>query len=168
MELKDKLSSLRRESKLTQTELAEKLKVSRQTVSNWEMGEVLPSTDNLGRLSELYGVSMDYLINGDAQPPKAAVAVMEKPEPERLRRKPALMGAVIGLIISLVIALMVGAFFTGYDKGVKDATPTYPVHTDILDENNFEGTVDVKPLSTPPANTLDEGASEGTFDITAK
>lgn len=143
MELKDKLTSLRRENDLTQTELAEKLKVSRQTVSNWETGEALPSTDNLGRLGELYGLSMDALLNGQLPPPKAAVAVMETPEPEASRRKPTLIGIAIGLIIALTMALIVAAFFTGYHKGVKDATPTYPVHTDVLDEADFEGTTDL-------------------------
>lgn len=79
MELKDKLVSLRKKSGLSQALLAEKLAVSRQTVSNWELGEILPSTDNLVRLSKLYGVSLDYLVSDDVEHPAVAVAVAERP-----------------------------------------------------------------------------------------
>ena len=77
--MKDKLVSLRKKSGLSQALLAEKLAVSRQTVSNWELGEILPSTDNLVRLSKLYGVSLDYLVSDDVEHPAVAVAVAERP-----------------------------------------------------------------------------------------
>ena len=47
MELNEKLISLRKQNKLTQAQVAETLDVSRQAISNWETGAVLPSTDNL-------------------------------------------------------------------------------------------------------------------------
>lgn len=46
-------------------ELAEKLNVSRQAVSRWEVGVAVPSTDNLKILGDLYGVSVDYLLNDE-------------------------------------------------------------------------------------------------------
>ena len=63
MKLDEKLVFLRKEKGITQLELAEALKVSRQAVSKWESGASLPSTENLRSLSELYGVSVDYLLN---------------------------------------------------------------------------------------------------------
>lgn len=143
MELKDKLSSLRSENGLTQLALAEKMDVSRQTISRWESGEAIPSSDNLRRLSELYGISVGYLMSNDAEQRPAAVA--ERPEKaEKYRwRKPALIGVTIGLAIAAVIALLAVAYFAGYSKGVADSTPTYPVHTDILDESDFEGTAEL-------------------------
>lgn len=48
-------------------ELAEKLNVSRQAISRWEVGAAVPTTDNLKVLSELYGVSVDYLLNDAAE-----------------------------------------------------------------------------------------------------
>ena len=56
MKLEEKLVQLRKEKGLTQLELAESLKVSRQAVSKWESGGAIPSTDSLRGLSELYGV----------------------------------------------------------------------------------------------------------------
>lgn len=142
MEEIEKLISLRRENGLTQEALAEKVGVSRQMVSNWECGRAVPSTGNLKRLSELYGISMDSLLGGGEPERKTAVAVKERPEGNRWR-KPALIGLIIGLTIALAIALLAVAYFTGYDEGVKDATPTYPVHTDVLDEQDCEGTADL-------------------------
>lgn len=63
MKLDEKLVRLRKEKGLTQLELAEAVKVSRQAVSKWESGGGLPSIENLWGLSELYGVPVDYLLN---------------------------------------------------------------------------------------------------------
>ena len=66
MELNEKLISLRKKNKLTQAQVAETLDVSRQAISNWETGTVLPSTDNLKSLSRLYQVPADHLLNDDS------------------------------------------------------------------------------------------------------
>lgn len=63
MKLEEKLVSLRKAKGLSQLQLAEKMNVSRQAISKWEIGSAVPSTDSLRCLSELYGVSIDYLIN---------------------------------------------------------------------------------------------------------
>jgi len=67
----DRLVELRKKNGLSQDELAEKLNVSRQAVSNWERGESLPDTENLIALSKIYGVSIDELLglneNDDAR-----------------------------------------------------------------------------------------------------
>lgn len=62
-----KLVSLRKQKGITQMELAEKLNVSRQAISRWEVGLAVPTTDNLKVLSELYGVSIDNLLNDAAE-----------------------------------------------------------------------------------------------------
>ena len=66
MELNEKLLSLRKKNKLTQAQVSETLDVSRQAISNWETGTVLPSTDNLIALSRLYQVPADHLLNDDS------------------------------------------------------------------------------------------------------
>ena len=65
MELNEKLISLRKKNKLTQAQVAETLDVSRQAISSWETGAVVPSTDNLKALSRLYQVPADSLLNDD-------------------------------------------------------------------------------------------------------
>lgn len=63
MKLHEKLYQLRKEKGLTQAELAERLEVSRQSVSNWEVGTTTPSTKRLRDLSQLYDVPLDYLLS---------------------------------------------------------------------------------------------------------
>lgn len=65
MSLAERLTRLRKEKGLTQLNLAEKLDVSRQAISRWEAGSAVPSTENLKFLSDLYGVSVDFLLNGN-------------------------------------------------------------------------------------------------------
>lgn len=146
MELKDKLITLRKESGYTQSALAEKMDVSRQAISSWELGETVPSLEKLMRLGELYGVSVDYLVNGSGLHP-AAVAVAEKPEEkaEKYRwRKPAFIGVAVGLAIAAVIALFVLTYHAGYGKGVEDTTPTsHPIHTEKVDKSDIEGAADL-------------------------
>lgn len=62
MELNKKLGALRKKKGMTQEELAEAIKVSRQAISRWEVGTALPSADNLMWLSKFYEVSMDELM----------------------------------------------------------------------------------------------------------
>ena len=58
----NKLYELRKKSGLSQEELADKLGVSRQSVSKWERAEASPDTDNLILLSKIFGVSLDDII----------------------------------------------------------------------------------------------------------
>ena len=62
MTLPEKIQLLRKKSGLSQEELAEKLEVSRQSVSKWEQGQALPEMSKMLQLSEIFGVSVDYLL----------------------------------------------------------------------------------------------------------
>ena len=59
---REKLRKLRIARQLSQEQLADKLQVSRQAISKWELGESIPDTENLILLSKFYGVSIDYLL----------------------------------------------------------------------------------------------------------
>ena len=60
----DKLIDLRKKNRWSQEELAEKLNVSRQAVSKWEGAQSVPDMGRIIQLSELFGVSTDYLLTG--------------------------------------------------------------------------------------------------------
>ncbi len=124
MELNEKLLSLRKKNKLTQAQVSETLDVSRQAISNWETGAVLPSTDNLLALSRLYQVPLDHLLNGDTDltPAPAKEKEVDKkeataPETEysntnskidRLKKRKAIILAYLFTIL-LVVAVSVAA-----------------------------------------------------------
>ena len=60
-----KIKAARMEKKFTQEQVAEVLGVSRQTISNWENGKSYPDIISVIKMSECYGVSLDYLLKGE-------------------------------------------------------------------------------------------------------
>ncbi len=62
----EKIAALRRDHKLSQEALGEKLGLSRQAVSKWEADQAVPTMDNLMELSRLFGVPVDTLLRPDA------------------------------------------------------------------------------------------------------
>lgn len=81
MTLGEKIFTLRNQSKLSQGELAEKLNVSRQSISKWETGASVPELDKLIALSEVFGVTLDELAKGDAVPRRAPEPTPVPPAP---------------------------------------------------------------------------------------
>ncbi len=63
----DNLIALRKMHNLSQEELAERLRVSRQTISKYETGESLPDIDKCKLLAEIFDVSLDDLVNYDKE-----------------------------------------------------------------------------------------------------
>ena len=65
MKLSDKLIELRKAKGWSQEDFAEKMDVSRQAISRWENGTALPDAQNILRISKLFNVTADYLLNDD-------------------------------------------------------------------------------------------------------
>jgi len=75
MKLGEKLQKLRKARGWSQEELAGELGVSRQAVSRWESDETLPDAANILKLSDLFGVTTDYLLRESQTETTAATAV---------------------------------------------------------------------------------------------
>lgn len=73
MTVGQRIQQYRKEKKLSQEELAQMLFVSRQTISLWEKDQTLPSIDNLIRLKEIFGMSIDEILTGSPLPTDAVV-----------------------------------------------------------------------------------------------
>ena len=67
MALSEKLYKLRKKSGLSQEQLAEQLKVSRQAISKWESGQSIPESDKLIAISQYFNITLDYLLKEDAE-----------------------------------------------------------------------------------------------------
>lgn len=65
MKLSEKIVALRKSNGMSQEGLAEKLNVSRQAISRWEMGSALPDSTNILQISKVFGVTTDYLLHDD-------------------------------------------------------------------------------------------------------
>lgn len=71
MTLSEKIAALRGERKLSQGDLAERLEVSRQSVSKWETGQAVPELEKIIKLADLFGVTVDELVrDGEAPRPE--------------------------------------------------------------------------------------------------
>ena len=85
MKLGQKIAGLRKKSSLSQEALAEKMNVSRQAVSKWESNQSIPDIEKIVDLSELFGVTTDYLLkNGTPSfelPGKSSEEKIEKALP---------------------------------------------------------------------------------------
>ena len=69
MTLGEKIQKLRKQRGLSQEALAEKVTVTRQTISKWELGQSLPDLDFIAQLSDIFNVSSDYLIKDEMTEP---------------------------------------------------------------------------------------------------
>ena len=125
MRLEEKLTVLRKESGYTQLDLAEKVRVSRQAISKWETGRALPSAENLKYLSELFGVSVDYLLNDDMteepkpkeQEPAPEPQTEEAVIPEKEKGKPVRWKYITALLLAvLLLGLLIGVFVGKYSE----------------------------------------------------
>ena len=81
MELGKQIKMYRLENKLSQEELANRIYVSRQTISNWENDKSYPDINSLVLLSEVFKISLDKLIKGDIEIMKD---VIQKEEVEKM------------------------------------------------------------------------------------
>ena len=73
-ELGNKIAKKRKDLGLTQSEFADKLAVTRQTISRWEAGSVMPDIDKISDIAEILGVSCDYLLKDDVKEEKTIQA----------------------------------------------------------------------------------------------
>lgn len=80
--LGERLVNLRRQNQLSQEGLAGKIGVSRQAISKWERGEGLPDLHNMSRLSSLYGLSIDEILNGSTSKDSSGTTISLKKNEE--------------------------------------------------------------------------------------
>ena len=111
MEIEKKLKDVRMQAGLTQEQVAEKIMVSRQTVSNWENGKSLPDIVSIMSLSDLYQISIDELLKGDKR-------MKEKIEKDanvaKANKRVILTTAIITLVVGIIYSISIfvgGAFY---------------------------------------------------------
>ena len=83
MILADKIVSLRKKAGWSQEELAEKLGVTRQSVSKWEGAQSVPDMDKVVTMSRLFGVTTDYLLKDELEEETPCAAVEDEEPPLR-------------------------------------------------------------------------------------
>ena len=114
MEISERLKQARIQSGMTQEQVAEKVMVSRVTLSHWENGKTLPDIASLISLSDFYQISLDELLKGD---PKMTEKV-KKDAKDLNNRRVLLITAILALIVMLTytISLFVGGDFKAFTQ----------------------------------------------------
>ena len=112
MEFNNRLYQLRKQKGLSQEELANRLNVSRQTVSKWEVGDSTPDMEKLIAMSDLFGVSLDNLVMGkeEAQTPAVgksefAAVISEKVMTDTNKKKAISVLKILGIIASAILLI---------------------------------------------------------------
>lgn len=125
----EKLQKLRRQAGMSQEELAERLSVSRQAVSRWELEGALPDAGKIVSLSRIFSVTTDYLLKDEVEFPEPAEPPSE-PAPPVLQKQPVGNGLLIascitgglgalGFLVIAVLSSMIEVYgtITTYEGG---------------------------------------------------
>ncbi|HGK6998643.1 TPA: helix-turn-helix domain-containing protein [Streptococcus agalactiae] len=100
MEIGQQIIRYRKQQALSQEELAEKVYVSRQSISNWENDKTYPDIHSLLLLSQIFQVSLDQLIKGDIEKIKYTITQVDKKNFERDTK----------VMVTLMILLMISSY----------------------------------------------------------
>ena len=113
MEISERLKEARQNIGMTQDQVAEKIMVSRVTVSHWENGKSLPDIVSLISLSDLYSISLDELVKGDSKmTEKVRKDAKDADNNKRLIRVTAIL--VIAVLLVYAISTVVGGAFKDF------------------------------------------------------
>lgn len=111
MTLGEKIQQLRKKQGWTQEELAERITVSRQALSKWEMGASIPDTENVLQISRLFEVSTDYLLKDDYIGDDDLSARQSNKGVREMSRNKSIIRIIIGACVSgasLIAMLIIG------------------------------------------------------------
>ena len=128
--LSDNIKNYRKENNLSQDELAEKLGVSRQSISLWETGQTQPTLENIMALAKIFNVSSDVLLGNivgtdgsdGAESDGVAEAELEK-LPENNKKKMRIIIAAASSAVVVAVALLL-IFIGGRNTGAPDPENT--------------------------------------------
>ncbi len=133
MTIGEKIQKYRKNLGMSQEELGQKLRVSRQTISLWEKDQTLPTIDNLMRLRDVFGVSVDDILSAEDNKPESPITSgefyrfhftkEELTELYRLQRnnfykKPVLFALVLLILIVFSLGTSAPTFTTGMAFGI--------------------------------------------------
>jgi transcriptional regulator with XRE-family HTH domain len=139
--LGDNIRKYRKLNNMSQDELAEKLNVTRQSISLWETGQTQPSLENIVALAKLFKVSTDELLVSDKNvTPAQNTAASQKPNDPQNKTK--LLFLILGVVIAVVL-LVAGAFVllgTDNDPENDDGTADTQTATSNTENNTQEDT----------------------------
>ena len=159
MKLGDNILKLRKDCKLSQEQLAEKVDVTRQTISNWELGETSPNPKQLKLLSKSLNVSIDELLNNDIKP----VLVEKVSNTEKLAGLIIKILKVMGIlfIVGFVVVILLSVFFGSRQSSKIEKTEQTVQLSCVLNNEKYEYLIEYDQND----NIIDASGSEYIINI---
>ena len=159
MKLGDNIFKLRKDCKLSQEQLAEKVDVTRQTISNWELGETSPNPDQLKLLSKALNVSIDELLNNDIK----QVLVEKVNNTEKLAEIIIKILKVMGIlfIVGCVVIILLSVFFGSRQSSKTEKTEQTVQLSCVLNNEKYEYLIEYDQND----NIIDASGSEYIINI---
>lgn len=157
--LSDNIRKYRKLNHMSQDELADKLKVTRQSISLWETGQTQPSLDNIVALAKLFDVSTDKLLSADESEPEPVAVPQAKPQNDTpSNKKKYILVVCLIFCLLLVIALILwksGIFGAGNNGEPSHTIPGGTIITTEPPESkpNTTEPPESKPSTTEPTQT---------------
>ena len=159
MKLGNNILKLRKDCKLSQEQLAEKVDVTRQTISNWELGETSPNPEQLKLLSKALNVSIDELLNNDIKP----VLVEKVSNTEKLAGLIIKILKVMGIlfIVEFVAIILSNLFFGSRQSSKTEKTEQTVQLSCVLNNEKYEYLIEYDQND----NIIDASGSEYIINI---
>lgn len=161
--LSDNIRKYRKSNNMSQDELAEKLHVTRQSISLWETGQTQPTIDNVIALSKLFNISPGELLTSDVNSENGGSVKMSNDIAPKQKNKlwlfiTIIAAAVVGIILFIALSGCFSNSDTSGDSVVDDHT-----QTESIDENKAETDV-VAEVDTTSSN-IEEQGTVAEFDL---
>lgn len=143
--LSDNIRNYRKINNMSQDELAEKLGVSRQSISLWETGQTQPTIDNIIALSKIFNVTSDEILKSDDSTLDIVKSPQDKVPAEKKKNKTWLLVTVIGITVIIGAVLFSVLFKNGLFKdnvsgsGTADSSVSEPKSADTSKASSNTG-----------------------------
>lgn len=159
MKFEEKLIKLRREHALSQEELGEKLNVTRQTISKWELGQTKPDSGKIMELAKLFNISTDELLNESDE-----TQFNNDPIKNNTKKNNSSNNIVIILIILILIVIVLpviigcAVFINNYKRNQKLIDKSFEYFDDVYDEvkNNMDEIKENNNINENTTNTINK------------
>ncbi len=104
----ERIYNLRNRNNMSQGDLADRLDVSRQTISKWENNMCLPEAEKLLQLSEIFGVSVDYILKGKTivEPEPVYICVKDPDSENNSKYNENVIRKYVGIILALLCGFL--------------------------------------------------------------
>lgn len=162
--LSDNIRKYRKLNHMSQDELAEKLEVTRQSISLWETGQTQPSLDNIVALAKLFDVSTDNLLAEDEAAPVCDGAIKPSNDNSSKKKMYILILTVSFVLVAVLLASVLlwnSGIFSMKNNGEVSSAPTQSINSSTAESTSSSATESTSSPSTESTNSSAVSGNQG-------